>query len=35
MKYGVPFRSVAKATSEEPVDEATLLLTHDGWVLTY
>jgi hypothetical protein len=26
---------VAKATSEEPVDEATLLLTHDGWVLTY
>jgi hypothetical protein len=29
------FPSVAKATSEEPVDEATLLLTHDGWVLTY
>lgn len=29
------FPSVAKATSEQPVDEATLLLTHDGWVLTY
>jgi hypothetical protein len=29
------FPTVAKATSEEPVDEATLLLTHDGWVLTY
>jgi hypothetical protein len=29
------FPMVAKSTSEEPVDEATLLLTHDGWVLTY
>ncbi len=29
------FPTVAKATSEQPVDEATLLLTHDGWVLTY
>ena len=29
------FPSVAKATSEQPVDEATLLLTQDGWVLTY
>ena len=29
------FPMVAKATSEEPVDEATLMLTHDGWVLTY
>ena len=29
------FPSVAKATSEQPVDDATLVLTHDGWVLTY
>jgi hypothetical protein len=29
------FPSVAKATSDEPVDEATLMLTRDGWVLTY
>jgi hypothetical protein len=29
------FPSVAKATSEQPVDEATLMLTRDGWVLTY
>jgi hypothetical protein len=29
------FPMVKKATSEEPVDEATLMLTHDGWVLTY
>jgi hypothetical protein len=29
------FPSVANATSDQPVDEATLMLTHDGWVLTY
>ncbi|HTZ58953.1 MAG TPA: hypothetical protein VMB49_12680 [Acidobacteriaceae bacterium] len=29
------FPSVAKATSDQPVDEATLMLTRDGWVLTY
>jgi hypothetical protein len=29
------FPMVAKSMSEEPVDEATLMLTHDGWVLTY
>jgi hypothetical protein len=29
------FPSVAKATSEQPIDDATLVLTHDGWVLTY
>jgi hypothetical protein len=29
------FPMVAKSLSEEPVDEATLVLTHDGWVLTY
>jgi hypothetical protein len=26
---------VAKSMSNEPVDDATLVLTHDGWVLTY
>ena len=29
------FPVVAKSTAEEPVDEATLVLTHNGWVLTY
>jgi hypothetical protein len=29
------FPSVANATSTEPVDQATLMLTQDGWVLTY
>jgi hypothetical protein len=29
------FPSVAKATSDQPLDEATLMLTRDGWVLTY
>jgi hypothetical protein len=29
------FPMVAKSMSDEPVDEATLMLTHDGWVLTY
>ena len=29
------FPMVAKSLSEEPVDEATLVLTHNGWVLTY
>jgi hypothetical protein len=29
------FPMVAKSMSEQPVDEATLMLTHDGWVLTY
>jgi hypothetical protein len=29
------FPMVAKSTSEQPVDDATLVLTHDGWVLTY
>jgi hypothetical protein len=29
------FPNVANATSDQPVDEATLMLTQDGWVLTY
>jgi hypothetical protein len=29
------FPSVKKDISDQPVDDATLLLTHDGWVLTY
>jgi hypothetical protein len=29
------FPMVAKSMSDEPVDEATLVLTNDGWVLTY
>jgi hypothetical protein len=29
------FPMVAKSMAEQPVDEATLLLTPDGWVLTY
>jgi hypothetical protein len=29
------FPMVAKSTAEQPVDDATLVLTHDGWVLTY
>jgi hypothetical protein len=29
------FPMVAKSMAEEPVDEATLMLTQDGWVLTY
>ena len=29
------FPVLAKATAEQPVDDATLVLTHDGWVLTY
>ena len=29
------FPMVAKSMSDQPVDEATLMLTHDGWVLTY
>jgi hypothetical protein len=29
------FPMVAKSLSNQPVDEATLMLTHDGWVLTY
>ena len=29
------FPMVAKSTAEQPVDEATLVLTHDGWILTY
>jgi hypothetical protein len=29
------FPMVAKSTSEQPVDDATLVLTHDGWILTY
>jgi hypothetical protein len=29
------FPMVAKSFSEQPVDEATLVLTHNGWVLTY
>jgi hypothetical protein len=29
------FPDVAKSLSAQPVDEATLILTHDGWVLTY
>jgi hypothetical protein len=29
------FPSVAKSLSPSPVDEATLMLTNDGWVLTY
>jgi hypothetical protein len=29
------FPTLAKATAEQPVDDATLVLTHDGWVLTY
>jgi hypothetical protein len=29
------FPSVANATSAQPVDQATLMLTQDGWVLTY
>jgi len=29
------FPMVAKSMSDEPVDDATLVLTHDGWVLTY
>ena len=29
------FPMVAKSMSDEPVDQATLMLTNDGWVLTY
>jgi hypothetical protein len=29
------FPMVAKSMSDEPVDDATLVLTQDGWVLTY
>jgi hypothetical protein len=29
------FPMVAKSMEPEPVDDATLVLTHDGWVLTY
>jgi hypothetical protein len=29
------FPTLAKATEPQPVDDATLVLTHDGWVLTY
>ncbi len=29
------FPDVAKSLSAQPVDDATLVLTHDGWVLTY
>jgi hypothetical protein len=29
------FPMVAKSMSDAPVDDATLVLTHDGWVLTY
>ena len=29
------FPELAKATSEQPVDDATLVETHDGWILTY
>jgi hypothetical protein len=29
------FPDVAKSLSAQPVDEATLILTNDGWVLTY
>jgi hypothetical protein len=29
------FPMVAKSTVEQPVDDATLVLTHDGWILTY
>jgi hypothetical protein len=29
------FPELAKATAEQPVDDATLVETHDGWILTY
>ena len=29
------FPMVAKSMQDEPVDDATLVLTHDGWILTY
>jgi hypothetical protein len=29
------FPMVAKSTVEQPVDDATLVLSHDGWILTY
>jgi len=29
------FPDVAKSMAPQPVDDATLILTHDGWVLTY
>jgi hypothetical protein len=29
------FPDVAKSLSDSPVDQATLILTNDGWVLTY
>ncbi len=29
------FPMVAKSMSDQPVDDATLMLTNDGWVLTY
>src|SRR6201996_5587049 len=29
------FPMVAKSMEEQPVDDATLVLTHDGWILTY
>jgi hypothetical protein len=29
------FPMVAKATQDQPVDDATLVLSHDGWILTY
>ena len=35
MRFGNAFPDVAKSLASQPVDDATLMLTHDGWVLTY